>query len=232
MGVISPDRQIAYRDNGFALLEKLFSEKEISELIVELDSFNGQMNHYGIRDLMRKCPAVLELANKPPLLAIAKELLGENAKAVRSAFFDKIPAANWNVAWHQDTSIAVSGKTETEGFKLWTEKRGIIHVEPPENYLAAILTLRLHLDDAGRENGALRVIAGTHRQGRIHAAQIAALVEKTTAHDCEAKAGDVLLMSPLLLHSSRKARCATHRRIIHIEYSAMALPEPLEWHEG
>ena len=49
--------------------------------------------------------------------------------------------------------------------------------------------------------------------------------------ECTANVGDVLLMAPLLFHFSRKATNEKHRRVIHLEYSAMSLPKPLEWYE-
>ncbi|MBT7442601.1 MAG: hypothetical protein HN790_01375 [Methylococcales bacterium] len=58
------------------------------------------------------------------------------------------------------------------------------------------------------------------------------IVDNSEIIDCNANPGDVLLMSPLLFHSSRKATEPSHRRIIHIEYSAMSLPVPMEWYEN
>ncbi|NOQ35926.1 MAG: phytanoyl-CoA dioxygenase [Methylococcaceae bacterium] len=231
MQIITDKLKADYYDNGFVLLKKVISDKQITTLLNELNYFNREMNHYGVRDLMSKVPCIFDLAYSKEFLQIAQFILGEKAKPIRSVFFDKIPQANWNVAWHQDTSIAVSTKADLEGFKLWRIKQGVVHVEPPERYLVSILTLRLHLDTTTLENGALRVIPKSHKNGRINAAKIAALVEENQAVSGDANAGDVLLMNPLLLHASRKAITATHRRIIHIEYSAMDLPAPLIWHE-
>lgn len=221
-----------YQEKGFFLLQNVLSDTEVQQLIQILNPLTEELMPYGVRDLMRKLPEIQALATSDILLNIAKHILGDHAKPVRSVFFDKIPQANWNVAWHQDTSIAVSEKAEElPGFKLWTEKQGVIHVEPPVTYLANILTLRLHLDAATLENGALRVIPQSHKQGRIKSEQLLALVENSQAVECVAQAGDVLLMNPLLLHSSRKAIKASHRRIIHLEYCALNLPAPLNWHE-
>ena len=56
----------------------------------------------------------------------------------------------------------------------------------------------------------------------------AAIAERSGV--CGAEAGDLLLMRPLYLQSSRKARSADpHRRVIHIEYAGVGLPESLEW---
>ncbi len=40
-----------------------------------------------------------------------------------------------------------------------------------------------------------------------------------------------MLMKPLLLHSSGKTTNQNRRRVIHIEFSNMLLPENLNWAE-
>ena len=219
-----------YHENGFYLVEKVFTENEVKSLINELRGF--KINNYGVRDLMNKVPNIRNLALTPPLFTIAQEILGEFAKPVRSVFFDKVPAANWNVAWHQDTSIAVKAKANMVGFGPWSEKQGIVHVEPPSEFLANMLTLRVHLDVTDHENGVLRVVPNTHKNGRIKAMELMSIVENSEIQECKANPGDVLLICPLLFHSSRKALKPKHRRIIHIEYSALELPKPLQWYES
>jgi len=220
-----------YEENGYYLVEKALDRNAVDALIKDLSVFENDLNNYGVRNLMSEVPHIRHLANSAPLLPIAKEILGENAKPVRSVFFDKVPDANWNVAWHQDTSIALKSKYEISGFGPWSEKQGVIHVEPPVEYLANTLTLRVHLDIADRETGVLRVIPATHLAGRIPSKEIMDIVGHSEVVECNANPGDILLMCPLLFHSSRKAVNPSHRRIIHIEYSAMNLPAPLEWYE-
>ncbi|MCU7918257.1 MAG: phytanoyl-CoA dioxygenase family protein [Candidatus Thiodiazotropha sp. (ex Epidulcina cf. delphinae)] len=220
-----------YEEYGFYLLENAINGDQVSKLIEKLDTLSVKNNNYGTRDLMNKVPYVREMALSPPLLTIAEKILGEKAKPVRSVFFDKVPGANWNVAWHQDTSIALKEKADVVGFGLWSEKQGVVHVEPPEEYLSSMLTLRVHLDSTNTENGVLRVVPGTHRDGRVRSKDIINIVDSSRALECNANPGDILLMNPLLFHSSRKAVSPSHRRIIHIEYSAMTLPKPLEWFE-
>lgn len=220
-----------YSRDGYYLRQGVFDDEKIINLRRELSNFNGKSNNYGIRDLMNKVPYIKEIATSSPLINIVKEILGNNACPVRSVFFDKTENVNWNVAWHQDTSIALKSKHEINGFGPWSEKQGVVHAEPPSEYLANTLTLRIHLDEANVETGALRVVPGTHRDGRVKSSEILKVVENSTVVECRAKLGDVLLMNPLLFHSSRKATRPCHRRIIHIEYSAMSLPYPLEWFE-
>ncbi len=220
-----------YFTNGYYLVEGAFDEEQVSVLQSEVSAFEGKVNNFGVRSLMKKLPYIDHVASSPPLIEIAREILGENVRPVRSVFFDKVVGANWNVAWHQDTSIALKSRHETAGFGPWSNKQGVVHAEPPEEYLANTLTLRIHLDRADTESGVLRIVPGTHKNGRVRSGNILRIVEDSKVIECNAKAGDVLLMNPLLFHSSRKATNPSRRRVIHIEYSAMELPEPLEWYE-
>ena len=94
-----------------------------------------------------------------------------------------------------------------------------------------MLTVRIHLDDTHESNGALRVLPGTHRYGRLDAGQIEYWKERQTAVTCAVKRGGVLVMRPLLLHSSMQAVDPLHRRVLHFEYSPDDLPGRLKWFE-
>jgi ectoine hydroxylase-related dioxygenase (phytanoyl-CoA dioxygenase family) len=135
---------------------------------------------------------------------------------VRAIYFDKTPQANWSVGWHQDLAIAVKQRREVPGFGPWSVKEGIPHVQPPAGILEKKLTVRLHLDDTKESNGALRVLPGSHRFGRLTSEQIEELKPKLTEVVCSVSAGDVLLMRPLLLHASNRALTPSQRRVLHI----------------
>ena len=151
---------------------------------------------------------------------------------MRAIFFDKSPGANWLVSWHQDLTLALRARAEVPGFGPWSVKDGIPHVQPPVACLEEMLTVRVHLDDADEDNGALRVLPGTHRLSRLAPVQIQEQRARQSDVLCAAGAGDALLMRPLLLHASGRATSARHRRVLHIEYAAFALPDALRWHEG
>lgn len=182
----------------------------------------------GIRDLLRKSELVRLLLGEPWLQA----LLSDQFCCVRGILFDKIPGANWLVAWHQDLTICVERRLDLAGYGPWSVKHGVPHVQPPSMLLEQMVTLRLHLDDTRAANGALRVIAGSHLNGKLDSAAIEAMRSSQSEVCCEAAPGDVMLMKPLLLHASSKAESPAHRRIVHLEFAPKAaLAEGLNWYE-
>lgn len=183
---------------------------------------------YGARNLLG-FPLVRATAALPAIASRLTPILGEGFQVVRGLFFDKTPEANWPVTWHQDLSLAVRERHELEGWSNWSVKSGIPHVQPPPEVLGRMLTLRLHLDDCPAENGALRLLPGSHRQGMLSRQAIQAA---STAHTqtIATKAGDAVAMRPLMLHASSPAAQPSHRRVLHLEFApAGLLPAPLEW---
>lgn len=169
------------------------------------------------------------LAWFPGIMDMVRNVIGAEARPVRMLLFDKSRGANWSVQWHQDLSIAVRHRSELDGYTGWSVKDGILHVQPPAQVLESMLTCRIHLDDADLSNGALLVIPGSHRLGRIKESEIHSLVTGGRETVCKVKAGDAMFMKPLILHASRKARSPKHRRVIHVEYAAKELPNSVEW---
>ncbi|MBW8302999.1 MAG: phytanoyl-CoA dioxygenase family protein, partial [Brevundimonas sp.] len=104
---------------------------------------------------------------------VAIDLTSPAASPVRAVMFDKSPAANWSVAWHQDRTVPVRERREVEGFGPWSLKDGVPHVAPPIDVLARMVTLRLHLDEVDADNAPLRVAIGSHRLGRVAAGDAA-----------------------------------------------------------
>jgi ectoine hydroxylase-related dioxygenase (phytanoyl-CoA dioxygenase family) len=122
----------------------------------------------------------------------------------------------------------VRARRDAEGFGAWSEKAGVMHVQPPAAILERMLTVRLHLDAGDEANAPLRVIPGSHSRGRLDAAAIAHLRETSTVVACLVPRGGALLMRPLLLHASSASR----RRVVHLEFAAGELPAGLEWASG
>jgi hypothetical protein len=161
----------------------------------------------------------------------ARELLvlrcGGEPLLTRAILFDKRPDANWGLPLHQDLSIAVRERAEAPGFGPWSLKDGVPHVEPPACVLAGMITARLHLDSADERNGCLRFVPGSHLCGRAPADAPAQSLGEAVPLVVEA--GDVVLMKPLVLHGSERAVSDSRRRVLHLEFAFVPLPEPLAW---
>lgn len=223
--------------DGFAVIPDVVGESKVAELIHAMETARADIpamqrcgrSSYAMRNLLESVPAVRALARSRNVQAITERVLGSDAFPVRGLLFDKIPGANWKVAWHQDLSIAVRRQKEVASFGPWSVKAGVPHVQPPASILERMLTLRLHLDDCGEDNGPLRVIPGSHLAGRLSADEIDARRGKSLIVACTVKRGAALLMRPLLLHASSAARVPHHRRVIHLEFASGILPGGLEW---
>ena len=169
------------------------------------------------------------LLRQPNIAALVSAFIGPAARPVRAIAFDKTAARNWLVPWHQDRTIAVDRRDEQADVRCWTVKSGVDHCEPPVGLLERMVTLRWHLDAVGPEDGCIRVLPGSQRLGRLAAADIRDLLAKIPAVDVPAPAGGVFVMSPLLVHSSRKRTTQGHRRVLHVELAAADPPAPLRW---
>ncbi|MEA3042323.1 MAG: hypothetical protein QOH47_161 [Sphingomonadales bacterium] len=164
-----------------------------------------------------------------PATAIAASILGLMARPVRATLFDKSPARNWALGWHQDRTIAVRARIDTPGFTDWTVKHGIHHAVPPFEILERMLTVRIHLDPVGPDNGPLRIVPGSHRLGRIAQAEIPALATRLGEAACPAARGDLWLYATPILHASVRAASPSRRGVLQLLYSADPLPGGLEW---
>ena len=158
-------------ENGFAIRENILSPSEVSRLleaVAQIDepgALQRRNSVYALRNLLDASPAIRELADSAAIRTLVEPILGRKALAVRGILFDKIADANWKVPWHQDLTIAVQERIETEGFGPCSIKADVLHVQPPARILENMLSVRLHLDLCHAENGALRVIPGSPSPG-------------------------------------------------------------------
>jgi hypothetical protein len=236
----------AFEKEGFAWLRGAVPEPVLAELrtacargLASRDLFRRrQTGVYDIRRAVAELPEIgraarelVRLDDVAPLLAAPDR----PARLVKAGFYDKGPGENWSLPWHQDTSIGVRRRLDVEGFGPWYERDSLIYAGAPAAVLERILVVRLHLDPCDAASGAMEVIPGSHRAGRLDAESLAATAVQGGPGVCVAAAGDLLLSRPLLLHRSPPASAesaARHRRVLHFEYSAAELPGGLEWWES
>jgi ectoine hydroxylase-related dioxygenase (phytanoyl-CoA dioxygenase family) len=220
---------------GFSIVPDLLNSEEVSNLLAALSeikssaSVHKRSSVYAVRNLLDAAPAVAALASSQKVMSLAQAALGPGAIPVRATLFDKTVDANWLVPWHQDVTICVKKRVESEGYGPWTVKSGIHHVQAPESVLENMLAIRIHLDDTHASNGALRVLPATHRCGRLSDEQIELDQENITPVTCSISRGGALLMKPLLLHASSASSKPSHRRVIHIDFAACQLPAGMHW---
>jgi ectoine hydroxylase-related dioxygenase (phytanoyl-CoA dioxygenase family) len=222
--------------DGFTVVENAAPGEVIDALLPALAGVEheGAVSRRGsihaVRNLLEAVPQVRALARLETVRALVEPVLGPGCFVVRGILFDKTPGANWKVAWHQDLTVAVRVQVEAPGFGPWSEKAGIPHVQPPPAVLERMLTVRVHLDDCGRENGPVQVIPGSHAHGRLAADEVARWREDHEPVLCTSPRGGALVMRPMILHASSPATRPGHRRVVHLEFAADELPHGLEWH--
>jgi hypothetical protein len=225
--------------SGYVIVPDVLPPVAVAEMMSAVGTVQStdsarEQNHrlYAMRNLLALVPSVRALADSTELRSLVEPALGPGARPVRGLLFDKTPGANWKVAWHQDLSIAVCRRISVPGFGPWSIKAGVQHVQPPVEVLTNMLTVRLHLDDCGPDNGPLKVLPGSHAAGVLSPEHVRNCRERVPPALCCVPAGGALLMRPLILHASSPATAPRHRRVIHLEYAAGELPGGVEWAEG
>jgi hypothetical protein len=224
---------IQFANDGFAIIDDVYSPEEVDAMAAAIEGLsqpNADKNSTGlfaIRRLLIGLPGLKQLIFSDALRSIIDETFGDGYFLVKSIYFDKPDHFNWFVAWHQDLTINIKDKREVDGFGKWTKKSDEVAVRPPIEILRDNFTIRVHLDDTDATNGALKVIPGAahiiHRPESIQTGKSPII--------CSVKSGGVMLMSPLLLHSSNRTTSGRRRRVIHLEFSKANLPGGLIWSE-
>lgn len=222
--------------NGFSILPDIYNITEITAIINAIniadtnsDTFRKSVHLFAIRQFLKEVPAVAPLIFNRKLKDVIHNVFGKDYFVIKSIYFDKPGGSNWFVAYHQDLTISVKDKVETSGYGPWTVKQNQFAVQPPLEILENIYTIRIHLDDTDEANGALKVIPGSHTKGIYRPETIDRDTE--TEVSCNVPAGGIMLMKPLLLHSSARTLNNNQRRVIHIEFSEAQLSRPLGWSE-
>lgn len=149
-------------------------------------------------------PAFHDALWNPAFVVPAAQLLGGPVRFWHDQLFCKPAHHGGVVAWHQD-------------YSYWTRTKPMAH-----------LTCWIGLDDAGRDNGCIRYVPGSHRwdllpttglandmealRGVLDEAQAAAFREVPV----ELKAGEASFHHPLTVHGSRENRTDRPRRAMVI----------------
>jgi len=204
----------AFARDGFAILPRIVAASSCDALVEGLQALplsgagsRRLLSVEGIASLGRS------LASHPSIAA----LLAPGAEAVQCTLFSKSDKSTWSVTPHQDLSIPVHERHDDVGWSGWSHKEGMWFAQPPVEVLEQFVAVRLQLDDNAAETGPLEVVPGTHRLGRLSSEAIrdAAASGKVP---CVVERGGVVVLRPLLVHSSAKGRTAGRRRVLHFLY--------------
>ena len=235
--IVTESHKIDLTENGFTTVDNIYSDKEIEQILLTIDqadttkvTFRKSADLYAIRQFLKEIPETTNLIFNNNLKYIVKHFFGDNYFVVKSIYFDKPETSNWYVSYHQDLTISVDKKVELENFGPWTTKQNQFAVLPPIDILENIYTIRIHLDDTDKNNGALRVIPKSHLKKIYRPETIDWTTETETT--CNINKGGIMIMKPLILHSSSRTTNNKKRRVIHIEFSNKELPAELKWAEG
>lgn len=224
--------------HGFAVVHAVYRRDECSAFALDIAAhLNAAVDSpsvlrsrgviYAARSLLDLWPAAHDVWRRTPLVGLLSTTLGADFGLVRAMYFDKPPDRTWALAWHRDLAIAVTDNTlPSQRFTKPTTKSGVPQIEAPLDVLQNMLTLRIHLDDVTVDNGPLLVIPESHRDSSVS-------WERHASRPILTRAGDVLAMRPLLLHSSpsSSADSRQHRRVVHLEFSGTRnLGDGFEWH--
>jgi len=215
-------------ETGFAVVPAIFSRDYLDGLLGEIRELAPRQSRAGIRHALSLAP-VASLAHRPQMMELARGVLGPDAFPFRATLFDKSPAANWLVVWHQDTALPLRQRIDLPGWGPWSLKEGVDYAHAPSTALSQVLALRVSCDDSTLLNGPLRVLPGTHTLGVLSDDSLHELSTRVAPVDCIVSKGGIVAMRPLVVHASSKSQSEMPRRVLHIEYAASeSIVKPLQ----
>ena len=214
-------------ESGFSIIENCFNEIELNKMINLIKEYEFD---FAERQLLNRFPKLQEVIfNNDNFKKLYNSICNKSYFLSKAIYFNKKGKSNWFVSYHQDLSISVKNKIEHTEFNNWTNKKGQLGVIPPLNVLENTVTFRIHLDKTDETNGVLKVISKSHKKGIIRIDDNFNVSKEGEEVICNVEKGGIMLMKPLLLHSSQKSISEKDRRVIHLEFCNQEIP--MEWLE-
>lgn len=211
-----------FTDHGFVILKKVIPESALTplrKLTDEIISYGelGLEDPYrrfylshrtdqgALHDLYQKHPEFQDLVKNPVILDKLTEVFGEDICMYENCLVYKPKGKRNAVPWHQDF---------------------ISRPNDPRKYISWVA-----LDDVRIENGAMKVIPGSHKfgflkwfrvKGETHHDRIdLSQINEKDAVYVELDAGDVLIFNQLVVHSSDECDSNKPRRAFRVSYVGM-----------
>jgi len=208
---LSPDAARQYRDEGYFAPVPVLSTEEAGALRNHLETYEARAGRLG--GALRQKSHLLftwlnDLVRDDRILDAVEDLIGPDILCWGSSFFVKEPRDTAYVSWHQDSTY-------------WG-------LAPPD-----IVTAWIAFSDSTPENGAMRVIPGSHQLDQVphrdtfaadnllsRGQEIMVEVDERRAVTLELKAGEMSLHHVRLIHGSEPNPSATRR----IGYAVRYIP--------
>lgn len=146
----SPQRLTAeqidfYNENGYLKPFRIFDASEaqanreyFDSLLQRIAQMNDGRDGYSINGYQARCQGIYDLCVNPNILDYVEDLVGPDIVCWGAHYFCKMPHDLKAVPWHQDAAYWPLTPSRT-------------------------VTVWLAIDDADKENGAMRFVPGTHR---------------------------------------------------------------------
>ena len=196
-----------YNEIGYCLIRKLINPDLIKVIKSEYDD--------PIRCGNRNLDYSENVINAGAIiLNIISEIVNGNScyKLAWITLFDKNSDSNWRVPMHIDEMAPILNESLAKINNV-TEiciKENHLYGKLLRSQLKSTISARLSIDDSNTDKGPLLVIPGSHCSE--------SQMDSKNAIEVLAKSGDVIVMSPLLLHSSEKLISDVRRRVLHFNY--------------
>lgn len=221
---MSSSLSFRFRKDGFVILRNVFNSKILKTTIEAIDkeilSLSGRyaqendpmaqwclphrLNNGVLYDVYQRYPQLKALIDSKRVIRSVESIIPEGFFLYVSSYLYKPPNNDNSVPWHQDF---LSRSTENEKVIVWAP-----------------------LEDVNEDNGCLQVIRGSHKYGfrdwhRVDGATHRDRIELTFEEENEAeflpmKAGDVLLFSNYLIHSSAQNNSDDFRRALRYVFKS------------
>lgn len=229
MNQLSNEQIAFFEEHGYIRLESVFNEREIADMASDLDwqiktwagkgpGWSGEWRQVymdaeterqsklvALHDLHRYSKAWCDAVTHPRLAGAIADLIGPNVELHHTTLHAKPPETGHPFPMHQD-------------WAFYQHKDG--------RYVDCLI----HLDDTNDENGCIRFLDGSHRNGALdhvvkfpdgspctpHLPTSEWNLEDTVA--VPAERGDVVVFSIHMVHGSRINQSDRVRRIVRVGY--------------
>lgn len=216
---LSAEQKAFYREQGYLIgLPPIYSPAEMARINAELPDLlkllrPGETSK-DIREWHETSRYLYEIVLNPKIHDLVEDVLGPNFYAWASSFFIKEPFSRQTVGWHQDAYYWPMAPHHT-------------------------VTVWLAFDDVDEENGAMRIIPGSHQAGLLqHQRSVrtdsiltlelqGGTFEENRAAPLRLKAGEASLHDDRAAHGSPANPSPRRRAGLTIRYSGTEVKNDL-----